>query len=101
MKKLQDIMRIESDHLIIDCCPRNSSTELPIDNPDIPHCYGINLPTFNENRRKYTLYTNLAILCEISREEGHLDVNCHKCGATYRIEHSFLSDELNKIIYDS
>ena len=85
MKPLDEVLRLENDHVIIDCCPRKSSTS-PIDNPAIDGLYDKG-PSgfFKPTRGKYTLYASIGILLGETLDGKSLKVKCHECGKEYEL----------------
>ena len=100
MKSLDSVLKIEGDHVIIDCCPRKGSRELPINHPNLEHAYVDSefRSDFTAKRAKYTLYMNIGILMGITCDEDELIVKCQACDSTYRLTHDLLRNLFNTYI---
>ncbi|MFC1682151.1 hypothetical protein ACFL0X_00870 [Nanoarchaeota archaeon] len=89
VNSVDEIVRLDKDHLIVDCCPRNGERETP--------CQGVKIEyeqdgLFIGARTRYTLYINVQIALGNSVRRGYLDVTCHKCKTVYRMEKRFLRE---------
>ena len=80
MKTLDEALRIEGDHVIIDCCPREGSRELPFEGLSLQLSYGEGVfSEFSPRRRKYTLCLNIGVLVGLAYKGKSLRVKCPKC----------------------
>ncbi|HRZ85665.1 MAG TPA: hypothetical protein P5277_02695 [Candidatus Paceibacterota bacterium] len=84
MKQLSNVLRLEKDHVIIDCCPR-TTLDLPIDTPLIKEQYDKKTGFYRKERGKYTLYLNISFLINLTDENNSFIVTCNECGTKYEI----------------
>lgn len=90
MKSFDDAFRIEKDHAIVDCCPREG--DLPIDHPDVRDIYILSTGLFTEERKRYTLYLNIHMLLHLAIDDP-VEVRCDICDSVYRLPHHFLDEK--------
>ena len=104
MKRIEDIMRLDKDHLIIDCCPRKDNTESPFLTPendtyqDIINNQELNM--INNSRLKYTLYENIGIIMSRVLDDGSLKIRCPVCNSKYEISKEHITKLYDHIIKD-
>ena len=92
MKPLENVLRMEGDNVVMDCCP----TEIIEDWQSSPvskrHlCKGNpsdNAYAFPEEitRSKHIFYLGIGITWVLVEEKGFIDVTCPTCKSTYRLE---------------
>ncbi|MBS3172373.1 hypothetical protein J4438_02225 [Candidatus Woesearchaeota archaeon] len=89
-KRLEDVMRLENNHIIIDCCPRKGDRTVPVDSAN---CL-VNISEeyekddlFEGKRAKYTFYMNIGIVLGMVARNEELVVTCPICHERYNIQH--------------
>lgn len=101
MKQLEDIFRIEGDHVIIDCCPRDSNRTPPYNSQNTKEDYEQG-SMLQERRAKYTVFLNVNFLLEDTKDKrdnpSFVYVNCHQCNAVYRVSYDFVSKAWKKVL---
>jgi phage FluMu protein Com len=96
-KQLEDVLIIDHDHLIINCCPRFGNTSNPTGHGSVEHAFG-DSHLMKGARAEYTFYYSLGGCYGLAEATGVLEVTCPHCKTQYELTKSFLKEEFLKFI---
>ena len=90
MKKLEDVLRFENPHVIIDCCRKPTRT----DKPDT----GIGRK--DDNVDLYTYQRNVGYLCGMlsGNKSAGINITCKTCHTTYHLSRELITSMYEKAI---
>lgn len=96
MKNLDEVLWLDKNHVVIDCCPRTNLTS-PINNPAIEKQYDRRTGFYKPERGKHTLYSNIGTLLGLTIDGDSVHVTCHECGTQYELTKDKLQELFDQV----
>jgi len=103
MKPLTEVLMMEGDHVVMDCCPVRQSEDqdsCPVNDLDL-RGGDKNEPrhAFPEEitRQGHIFYLNIGIAHIMTKEKGFIDVTCPVCKSIYKLTNDYLTQEADRL----